>query len=72
MLEGRLDSGAVPDASTNIHHSGACLWGRNRIDRYWSLREVNANDNVAQPKFMKKRNSFARKVGFTKGMAVAA
>ena len=48
------------------------LWGRNRIDRCWSLREVNANDNVAQPKFMKKRNSFARKVGFTKGMAVAA
>jgi len=48
------------------------MWGRNRIDRCWSLREVNANDNVAQPKFMKKRNTFARKVGFTKGMAVAA
>ena len=51
---------------------GVFMWGRNRIDRCWSLQEVNANDNVAQPKFMKKRNSFARKRGFTKGMALAA
>jgi len=37
-----------------------------------SLQNVNANDNVAQPKFIAKRKTFARKRGFTKGMALAA
>ena len=48
------------------------LMGAKQDRQMLESSEVNANDNVAQPKFMKKRNSFARKVGFTKGMALAA
>ena len=48
MLDGRLDVGAVPTAST-INTFTECAYdgGEIRIDRCWSLQEVNANDNIA-------------------------